>query len=1141
MATPQLTESELIEFQQFILNTQSIENTVRKHAEHVLAQIRNNTPERYIQLLITLTQHTTNTAIQQSTLILLRQVLIITDQSYTNSSQYTQQYVKSALLQLLLSNTDKQVNQKIIDAISMLSARYNNTITTEWTELLNTVYQLSSVQSPTQPNQLYVDNSLQLITSLCEYSIDSIKPNITQILPILTRSLQSSHDSTRLYSLQATTQLLLQLDVDERTQLQEIVPLLFQALNTAHTQYNDELIQSCCNVLIELATESSKLMKLYIAPIILLMLSIAADSKLESATRTSALEFLVTLSESATQLIKKQSDYRNNVIPLTLSFLLQIDELSHVNELNVTVTSGTTSDELMESNELFSAGCSSIQRLINSLGCKTFMSIIQSTVQQWIQSTNWLERHGALIVIGLITETEAGANLTPEQLNPFIPAILHHTTNDEYARVRYAAINCIAGCADAYSPAFQYTHMSNIIPYILQCTHDSVTIIQRQAILTLVNLFNGIVPDEDDIEIDSQKTELILQSVREQILQGLFQLIQDNNNIDVAESSVRALSSLILASQKHIIPYYDMLIAGLKSIINNANGAEQVLLRSSAIDGIGILAEAVGGNKFGTDAASILDSCIQLLSQLNPGDDQYQSLSECIGRIARICKSQFKPYLSRVIPQLIQSAQVTDAASFMDKSDAILLGDRTGYESMTLDLKELGEKQISVNTILLQEKVNATKMLYNYSTDLCELYYPYVLDTVNTLVPNLLYAYSDTVRYSATAALPALMLSVVKYYDESNNQADKSKYLYNVWNIIFEPLQTAIRAENDCESLSAITRSLIECIDCLPFALTDEQITMIHETYSVIIDECMERVVHYESDQYDDDIDEEDRQLSIQQLDIENNLLGCFYELHTKLLKCNKSNYLSLFHSQISAKYILMCSTVDQSNEPIEPLLTTGLCVLAQAVHDCGPNDITIQYANTLLQYSIPALQSSINDLRHAANYTIGACATVLGASMQSVIPQCIKLLTQSIKQSNSRNAENEPATDNAISTLCKIIKYCSVDDSCKLQLFTIILYALPCRENGDTEESMNVHEMLFYFIEYNYNQLITNDQQLQQLVNIILQLCHTPELLLPITKSKLTQFVQQHTQIQQLVNTMDKSKQDTLQQLIQSSTQVAA
>lgn len=99
-----------------------------------------------------------------------------------------------------------------------------------------------------------------------------------------------------------------------------------------------------------------------------------------------------------------------------------------------------------------------------------------------------------------------------------------------------------------------------------------------------------------------------------------------------------------------------------------------------------------------------------------------------------------------------------------------------------------------------------------------------------------------------------------------------------------------------------------------------------------------------------------------------------------------------------------------------------AICVIDDLIEFTGVK--SIDYKDFYLPLLMNNLKNPHSELRQAAVYGIGVLAKHGGKTFEQFLADCIPTLVAIIQDSNSRNAENIFATENAISAVTKIIEF---------------------------------------------------------------------------------------------------------------------
>eukprot|EP00058_Branchiostoma_floridae_P007832 XP_002593320.1 hypothetical protein BRAFLDRAFT_119588 [Branchiostoma floridae] len=140
-----------------------------------------------------------------------------------------------------------------------------------------------------------------------------------------------------------------------------------------------------------------------------------------------------------------------------------------------------------------------------------------------------------------------------------------------------------------------------------------------------------------------------------------------------------------------------------------------------------------------------------------------------------------------------------------------------------------------------------------------------------------------------------------------------------------------------------------------------------------------------------------------------------------------------------------------------------GLCIWDDVVEYCGP--VSFKYQQHFLQPMVAAITDKNAEVRQAAAYGCGVMAQFGGENYKQALQEALPRLTQVISDPQSREVENLPPTENAISAVTKMMKYqpASVDVDAILPHW---LSWLPVKE--DKEECVHIYNFLCDLVENN-------------------------------------------------------------------------
>ncbi|ONM24663.1 ARM repeat superfamily protein [Zea mays] len=182
---------------------------------------------------------------------------------------------------------------------------------------------------------------------------------------------------------------------------------------------------------------------------------------------------------------------------------------------------------------------------------------------------------------------------------------------------------------------------------------------------------------------------------------------------------------------------------------------------------------------------------------------------------ARLCKclgQDFLPYMSVVMPPLLQSAQLKpDVTITSAESDGDIESDDDSIETITF-----GDKRIGIRTSVLEEKATACNMLCCYADELKEGFFPWIDQVAPTLVPLPKFYFHEEVRRAAVAAMPEILRSAKLAVEKGQAQGRDESYVKQLSDYIILALVEALHKEPEAEMCSSMLDSLNECMQVVP-------------------------------------------------------------------------------------------------------------------------------------------------------------------------------------------------------------------------------------------------------------------------------------------------------------------------------------
>lgn len=296
-----------------------------------------------------------------------------------------------------------------------------------------------------------------LIVSLAEFAVEALIPSLPGFKAMLSAVLASSEQVIAIAALKAAASLIIALPPTNRATMVDITPLLFRSLEQACTASDDSHIRDVLEVLIDFIRSQPSFLRSSLKLVVGNILAIANKSEFEWPTRCMAMEFMVTLAENGKGMARKLTPFVKSIVPMAFQFMLTLE---HTEEWN----RGDDNDDADQ--ESYHTGVEAVARISMGLGGKMWLAEAGPIVQQFMASTNWLQRHAGLMALAKMSSA------CEKDLKPQLPVLLKGILpllRDENPRVAWAAVNLVAQFSADFAPDFQAKQADRVIPALIDC------------------------------------------------------------------------------------------------------------------------------------------------------------------------------------------------------------------------------------------------------------------------------------------------------------------------------------------------------------------------------------------------------------------------------------------------------------------------------------------------------------------------------------------------------------------------------------------------------------------------------------------------------------------------------------------------
>ncbi|XP_043927244.1 importin-5 [Protopterus annectens] len=1038
----------MAEQQQFcaLLNQlMSPDNALRKQAEETYEGIPSQVKIPF--LLESIRNAAAAEEARQMAAVLLRRLMSSSfDEVYPALPPDLQTGIKNEILLSIQMETTSSMRRKICDlaaevARNMLDDDGNN----QWPEVLKFLFEsVSSQDVGLREAALHIFwNFPGIFGNQQQHYLDVIKRMLVQCMQ------DQENFQIRTLSARATASFVLanEHSVPVLKHFSDLLPGVLQATADACFQNDDSVLKS----LVEIAETVPKYLRPHLEPTLQLCLKLCGDTNLGNMQRQLALEVIVTLSETASAMLRKHTNIVTLTFPQMLAMMVDLeddDDWAVADELE---------DDDFDSNAV--AGESALDRVACGLGGKLVLPMIKEHIMQMLQNPDWKYRHAGLMALSAIGE---GCHQQMEGILNEIVNLVLLFLQDPHPRVRYAACNAVGQMATDFAPGFQKKFHEKVIGALLQTMEDQANPrVQAHAAAALINFTEDCPKSQLVPYLDN-----LVKHLHAIMVVKLQELIQKGTKL-VLEQVVTSIASVADTAEEKFVPYYDLFMPSLKHIVENAVQKELRLLRGKTIECISLIGLAVGKDKFMQDASDVMQLLLKTQTDFSDLEDDDPQISYMISAWARMCKilgKEFQQYLPVVMGPLMKTASIKPEVALLDTQDMESINEDDGWEFVNL-----GDQQsFGIKTAGLEEKATACQMLVCYAKELKEGFVEYTEQVVKLMVPLLKFYFHDGVRVAAAESMPLLLDCA---------RVRGPEYLTQMWHFMCDALIKAIGTEPDSDVLSEVMHSFAKCIEVMgDGCLNNEHLEELGGILKGKLEEHFKNQELRQVKRQDEDYDEQVEESLQDENDNDVYILTKVSDILHSVFGSYGEKVLPWFEQLLPLIVNLICPQRPWSDRQ------WGLCIFDDVIEHCSPS--SFKYGEYFLRPMLQSVCDNTPEVRQAAAYGIGVMAQFGGENYRPFCTEALPLLVGVIQAPDSKTKENVHATENCVSAVGKIMKY---RPEC-VNLNEVLphwLSWLPLHE--DKEEAVHTFSYLCDLIESNNPVVLgPNNTNLPRIMSII-------------------------------------------------------
>ena len=738
--------------------------------------------------------------------------------------------------------------------------------------------------------------------------------------------------------------------------------------------------------MIELAEEAPMMFKPLFHDLVVFTISCVQDKELGDQTRQNALELMATFADHAAGLCKKDPSYVEDMVTQCLSFMTDVGQ----DDDDASEWIAAEDLEVEENDHNHVAGEQCMDRLANKLGGAIMLPPTFNWLPRMMTSTSWRDRHAALMAISAISEGCRSLMIgeLDKVLGLVVPAL-----QDVHPRVRWAGCNALGQMSTDFSGTMQGNYHREVLTALIPVLDSTEPRIQSHAAAALVNFCE-------------EAEKAVLEPYLDDLLSKLWHLLQSPKRY-VQEQALSTIATIADSAEAAFGKYYELLMPLLFSVLKNDEQKEHRLLRAKAMECATLIALAVGKERMGADAITLVQLLGNIQQNITDTDDpQSQYLLHCWGRMCRVLGQDFVPYLPGVMPPLMELASAKPDIQLLDDDDEIAkTAQDDGWEMVPLKGKIIG-----IKTSILEDKHMAIELIVIYAQCLEAAFDPYVMEILEKVsLGGLAFFLNDPVRVASAKSIPVLLNATKKAHGERSQQMAK------LWDLVIDKILEVLSAEPAIDTLAEMYQCFYESVEVVgKNCLSQAHMQAFVESARSTLEDYQTRVKTRQEEWTEAEEGEEENEDTLFAIEDDQALLSDMNKAFHTIFKNQETSFLPSW-ARLMQFYAAFVTSQDSTQRQ------WALCIFDDVLEFCG--DQSWSYQDHIRQPLIDGMRDSVPANRQAACYGVGIAAQKGGQPWSHFVLESLPLLFQVAQLPEARDEDHVFATENACASIAKILQ----------------------------------------------------------------------------------------------------------------------
>ncbi|KAI9680821.1 MAG: hypothetical protein M1817_004261 [Caeruleum heppii] len=886
--------------------------------------------------------------------------------------------IRQKLLQCLNSEAVPQVRNKVGDAVAEVARQYTDEAES-WPELLGVLFQASQSSEPGQREGAF--RIFATTPGIIE------KQHEETVLAAFTKGFKDDDVNVRLAAMEAFACFFRTIGKKAQQKYYALIPEILNILPPLKEAQDSEQLTKAMVALIDLAEVAPRMFRHLFNNLVTFCITVIQDKDLGDQARQNALELMATFADYAPQMCKKDPAYASEMVTQCLSLMTDIG----IDDDDAEEWNASEDLDVEESDLNHVAGEQCMDRLANKLGGQTILPPTFTWLPRMVTSSSWRDRHAALMAISAISEgcRELMMGELDKVLELVLPAL-----RDPHPRVRWAGCNALGQMSTDFAGTMQEQYHSTVLPNIIPVLESSEPRVQSHAAAALVNFCE-----------EAEKS--ILEPYLDHLLNHLLVLLRSPKRY-VQEQALSTIATVADSAEAAFGKYYDGLMPLLFTVLREDQSKEYRLLRAKAMECATLIALAVGKERLGQDALTLVQLLGTIQQNITDSDDPQSSyLMHCWGRMCRVLGPDFLPYLQGVMPPLMELASAKADIQLLDDEEQVAqIEQEEGWELVPLKGKVIG-----IKTSTLDDKHMAIELIVVYAQVLEGSFAPYAAEIMEKIaLPGLAFFFHDPVRVASAKCVPQLLNSYKKAH------GDQSPQLFELWSKTVDKVLEVLSAEPAVETLAEMYQCFYESVEVVgKNCLSATHMAAFIESAQSALEEYQLRVKGRLEERNETEEGEEESEEMLFAIEDDQTLLSDMNKAFHTIFKHQGPSFLPHWE-RLLPFYTEFIVNPDPTQRQ------WALCIFDDVLEFCGGE--SGKYSQQIMKPLLDGLSDDVAANRQAAAYGVGVAAHKGGPAWAEFVAATMPALFQVTQHAKAREDDHVFATENACASLAKILQF---------------------------------------------------------------------------------------------------------------------